>query len=324
MPTITLKPGTLNNRVDPIQLGEVDFRTNLIGNIVIAENVDFNSANQVTLRGGRTTRYSGPTHSLHTPANKPTETYFVEGGVLKQFASDYSVTTVATLQSDLPLFYEPVNQEVVVSNGVDIGWLSSGSYEAFAPSLDGVFEADMPAGQFLAFYKGVLYVAAGSIIYASKPHNIERRDVRISKIPMDGSIRMLAAVEDGLWVATDNRVVFLPGGGQEDFVYLEGTNKTPPNGAFSMSWELAKDSDGNSIRRRVVSWVSKEGICQGRAGGAYKSLSYPDIALPPGESGICFRRVINGIEQTVAVIRKPGQDDSFTAPTLSINSITVT
>jgi hypothetical protein len=319
MPTITLEPGQLNNRIDPIQLGRVDVKTRLLTNLAIAENIIFDDAGKVTRREGRTSRHSGATHSLKTPQNEGDYTYFVEGGVLKQFEADYSVSTIATLRSDLPLYYEPVNQEVVASNGVDIGWLLSNSYTAFSPTLTDEFEAAMPAGQFLAFYKGTLYVAAGSVIYASKPYNIEVMDVRYSQIPLDGAIRMLASVEDGLWVATDNRVVFLDGGGVDEFVYREKTDNSPPNGAFDVSWDDTEDGV-----RKVVSWVSKEGMCQGRAGGAYKNLSYPNIALPPGESGVCLRRVTNGIEQTIAVIRKPGDSDAFTAPTLTINSITVT
>jgi hypothetical protein len=254
---------------------------------------------------------------METLHNK-NETYFVDAGVLKSFTAAYATATVATLNSNLPLFYEPVNQETVVSNGVDIGWLGGGQYEAFSQTF-GEFELAMPAGQFLAYYRGVLYVAAGSVIYFSKPHNIMVRDSRFSEIPLDGYIRMLASVEDGLWAATDNRVVFMAGGGPDEFVYREVTSNSPPNGAFSSSWE-----EEESGVRKVVSWVSREGMCYGRAGGAYENKSYPDIALPSGASGVCFRRVENGIEQTIAVIRTLGEDSAYTAPTLTINSITVT
>lgn len=317
MATVTLKPGKLNNRVDPIQQGVIDPRDPTLSAVVVAENFDFDNAGKASTRKGRVSRYSGIPHSLKTLHNKP-ETYFVDAGVLKSFTATYATATVATLSSNLPLFYEPVNQETVVSNGVDIGWLGGGQYDAFSQTL-GAFELAMPAGQFLAFYRGVLYVAAGNVIYFSKPNNIMVRDSRLSEIPLDGYIRMLAAVEDGLWAATDNRVVFMAGQGAEDFVYREITSNSPPNGAFASGWE---ETEGNV--RKAVSWVSKEGMCYGRAGGAYENKSYPDIALPSGASGVCFRRVENGIDQTIAVVRTLGEDSAYTAPTLTINSITVT
>jgi len=314
---IMLEPGKLNNKVDPIKLGVIDFRDPAITALTSAVNIDLDNNSTVSRRTGRTQRYAGSTHSFWVHPKNNQLAYFVEDGVLKKLATDYTAATVATLSTDLPLRYEVVNDQVVASNAVDIGWLGEDEFDGFAASL-GQFEVAMPAGQYLGFYKGTLYVANGTIVTASKPHNIERRDERYSMFPMNGYIRMLAAVEDGLWVATDQRVAFVQGGGPDEFTYTDVTDNIPPDGGFSVGWE----EEGEGVRR-VVRWVSKEGFCTGRAGGAYESLSFGDVALPPGASGHCFRRDNNGIKQYVAVIREPGEDDSFVPPVLAINAIVV-
>ena len=318
MTTILLQPGALKNKVDPIKLGVIsDFRDPKIDILTQALNFDRDNEGLLTVRGGRTERYAGVTHSWWADPRDDSIGYFAEASVLYKLNANYSATAITTLSVNLPVSYEPINDQLVISNGVDIGWLEDLTYDAFAPTLK-QFEKKTPAGQYLAFYNGVLYVANGSIIVATKPWNAERTDTRYNTFPMNGYIRMLAATEDGLWVATDREAGFITGGGPDEFQYLFKTKNTPPDGAFSVDTEeIEKDVS------KVVRWVSKEGFCEGRAGGAYTNLSFNDVALPTGTSGACFHRNNNGTRQTVAVIRNPEGANDFTGPVLTINSITV-
>lgn len=318
MTSIALQPGALKNKVDPIKLGVLsDFRDPKIDTLTQALNFDRDNEGLLTVRGGRTSRYTGTPHSWWTDPRNDSFGYFVEESLLKRLNSDYTATTIATLGVNLPLAYEPINDQLVVTNGVNIGWLDQETFTEFAPALS-QFEKKTPAGQYLAFYNGTLYIANGSTIIATKPWNAERTDERYNTFPMNGYIRMLAAVEDGLWVATDREAGFITGGGPEEFQYVFKTKHTPPDGAFSTDTEETAGAVS-----KVVRWVSKEGFCEGRSGGAYSNLSVGDVALPTGTSGACFHRNNNGTNQTVAVIRNPEGADDFTGPTLTINSITV-
>lgn len=318
MPSVFLRPGKLNNRHDPIRLGAIeDRRSPVVDTLVSAVNVDRDNNGVCSRRGGRVRRVTGATHSAWSSPFDRSLGWLVRDSVLYRLNADYTLTALATLTNNAPMAYEPVNSEIVASNGSDIGWLRSGNFTPFAPTL-GDFEATMPAGQYLAFLNGVLFSAIGSVLYASKPYNVERRDVRVGIFPFPGYIRMLAAVEDGLWAATDKQVVFVSGTGADGLRYQERTTAAPPDGAFSVGYEESAQGV-----RRVVRWVSTEGFCRGFAGGAFETLSDPDVAMPTGSAGKCFHRVVNGIDQYVAVIRNPVGSDAFVPRSLTVNTITV-
>jgi len=315
---IVLRVDSLNNRQDPIRLGRIgDFRDPAIKVVTLAENVDVSTDGEVTRRQGRARIFDGAAHSLWVHPQDDTLAFFVASRILRILNTDYSSDPLATLANDNPMAFESVNGEVVGTNGGQIGWVSAaGGFAEFAPTLD-QFEAVMPPGQYLAFLKGILYVAAGPHVFASKPYNVERRDTRFGQFPMGGHLRMLAPVEDGLYVATEKRVGFISGGGIDDFTYRDLSNNVPPDGAFFAGWERV----GDKIQRLVV-WVSTEGFCLGRSGGMVELLS-ANVALPTGTSGRVFSRTLNGIPQYIAVINNAQGAEAFVAPTLTVTTINV-
>jgi len=265
---------------------------------VQAENVKFDINNIVSLRQGRTKKLAGTPKSLFVD-QVTGFCFFLDGSTVKTLNTDYTSSTVITLTSSNPLCYCQVNGELIASNGVSIGWLSKAAFEVFNPTL-GQFELNMPAGQYLALYNGCLVSASGEVLYVSKPYHAEVRDSRSSEFPVAGYVRMLAAVEDGLWVATQAGVAFISGDGVDDFAYRLVSRHTPPDGAFSVG--IIQTAEGE---RHEVRWASTEGICLGYAGGRYVNLSYNDVALPSGASGRCYAFTENGTERILAVINSP-------------------
>lgn len=316
MGSYNLIPGPLDNRHDPLRLG-ITGKEATVSVLTEAVNVDIDAANTVTPRLGRTLALSGTPHSLWAHPQDDTLAFFVEASVLKQLNTDDTATTLAALTSNSPMAYQPVNNEVVASNGVEIGWASRSGFDLFAPAL-AQFELAMPAGQYLAFFNGCLVVAAGSVLYVSKPWNAERRDSRMSEFPLNGYIRMVGAVTDGLYVATEAGVAFLAGGGVDDFTYRKISNDTPADGCFSTGFEQV----GNS-KQPLVRWASPEGFCIGRSGGQYENLSKDRIVLPSGSRGRHFHVDDNGNERHIAVIHDPTLTGAYVAPELTVNTITV-
>lgn len=309
----------LDNIHDPVQLGKIaDYRDPTIGVLVEAENVDIFDTREIRPRVGRAQRLAATDpHSAY--AHAPTgAAFFVVGGTLKRLNADYTAATIAVLSSNQALAYEPVNSELVVSNGVDIGWLTYSAFTAFAPAL-GQFELAMPAGQYLSFdpTDNVLLSAAGSVVYRSKPHNVEVRDTRLSEFPMDGYVRMLAAVEDGWWVATDKHVSFVRYVGEEGLAFQHISDSPPPDGCFRVDRVDTKDSS-----RREVVWASEDGFCIGRSGGVYENISFDQVRLPTGSSGRLFRREFRGIDQYIAVIREASESNIYTTDDLPITTLT--
>jgi hypothetical protein len=315
---VFLRAGKLNNRQDPLRLGVISRQNPEVTYLTQADNIDFDNGQMATMRLGRSQLLAGVPHSLWSHPHDDTIAFFVDASRLRRLNTDYTATTLALLNSNNPMCFCLVNGEVVASNAVDIGWVSQGQYDPFAPTL-GQFEIAMPACQYLTMLNGVLYGARGSVIFASKPHDIERCDERFSQMPMNGYIRMLGAVEDGLWAATDrDRVAFISGGGVDDFSYVDRCDDIPPDGAFVEDWW-----EENGVQQRCVVWPSKSGFVVGLAGGRLKYLDSDNIAIPPGASGRCFSRKINGIHQYVAVILDPDTADTFTPPSLVVTTHTV-
>lgn len=311
-----LIPGPLDNRHDSLRLGVVG-KEATVSVLTEAVNVDIDAARTITPRLGRTLALAGAPHSFWVHPQDDTLGFFVDSSTLKLFNIDDTATALATLTSNAPMAYQAVNDEVVASNGVEIGWVSRSGFDLFAPTL-GQFEAAMPAGQYLSFFNGCLVVASGDVLYASKPWNAEIRDSRLSEIPLGGHVRMLGAVTDGLYIATGAGVAFLSGGGADDFVYRKISDTPPVDGCFSTGFEQEGDA-----QQPVVRWASPEGFCIGRNGGQYQNLSKDRIVLPSGSSGRHFRIDDGGNERHIAIIHDPTLTGAYVAPELTVNTITV-
>jgi hypothetical protein len=307
---VVLVAGGLSNRFNPMRLGIVDGNRMEIDKLTRAENVDIADNKAVRMRQGRTKVYNGTPHSFWADPRAALEVYFVEASTLKQLAVDYTAADVATMTNNNPMVFEPVNDDTVISNGADIGWLKAGVYAAFNPTL-GDFEAKTPAGQFLAFFNGKLYVAAGKVLIESKPYNIEVYDTRFGLFPMPAAIRMIGAVEDGLWLSTTQGVAFLRGGGGDEFVYVPRV-KPAYYGAFYA---------GNDFKdRKVCAWVSEDGIMLGLAGGQIERVTPDDVAFPSATQGKLFKTMRDGIKQWIAVIHNPGDSNAYEPPAVTVNT----
>jgi hypothetical protein len=317
MAFVNLIPGGINNKQDPIKLGQLtDFRDPSVRKVTSAVNIDLDDNNVATRRAGRTERLAiSNGHSFWTTRNGKFA-YFVQGGVLRRFNSDYTATSLAILSVSNPVHYEPVNDVVVYSNGVDIGILDTGAQYSFQAPETLEFKTAMSPGQYLGFYNGTLYAALGSTLFISDPYKMHQRDTRTSQIQFPGYIRMLAAVADGLYLATDKRVYFMQGGSSDDFRLLEISDSAPANGAFGYRW--TDDSDSST---RLVYWVCPEGFCTGATGGRYANLSTNDVALPSGTGGHCFFREENGISQYIGVINDPSGGNTYSPETLNVSTI---
>jgi hypothetical protein len=317
MGTYSLIPGLLNNRQDPLRLG-VTGKEAVVSTLVTANNVDFDAAGTCSLRKGRTLKSAASApHSLWVHPSNSALAFFVEGGWLKKLNTDYSSTAIGTLSANANASFLAVNGEVIVSNGTDIGWVSS-AFEAFSPLL-GIFEAVMPAGQYLGFSKGCLLVASGDTVYVSKPWNVERRDTRLSEFPVGGYLRMLGVVDDGWYGATDKGVFFVSGTSVDDFALRYISKYAPADGCFLADFEQV-----GTAQMPVVFWASHEGFCVGRAGGNYQNFWQSQVVLPDGGKGKYFKVMDNGTERHIAVICNPVTIGAYEAPTLTVETITIT
>lgn len=155
--------------------------------------------------------------------------------------------------------------------------------------LDTQFLQGAFPGQTLAYYRGRIYIAIGNLLFPSEPHGYELFDVR-KFLPFAKRVTLLAPVEDGLFVGTQNETVFLAGRGPEDF---DVTMKAP-YGAIAGTLAYAPASlvkqAQNQGEARVAFWLSPQGICLGMNQGAVLNLTQQYSFNPSAAGAGLFRR----------------------------------
>jgi hypothetical protein len=132
---------------------------------------------------------------------------------------------------------------------------------------------------------------------------------------MNGHIRMLAPVEDGLWIATEKNVSFMNGFGTDEFEFVHKSDFVPADGCFGYGYLRG---DKNS---EMQVWWAADGFITGKANGAYENISQDQVRLPSGEVGYCLRTEQDGYYQYIAVIPKAENGNIYIPPTLPIETI---
>jgi hypothetical protein len=171
------------------------------------------------------------------------------------------------------------------------------AYSNDTTELDLPLEAQLlqaaPAGQLVAYYRGRMYVAAGSVLYASKPYDYERFDPR-DYVDCESRITMLGPITDkemydssknsGFFIGTDRSCGVLVGGGTEEFQYIPKTSYGAVFGAADMI-DGAMFEDGATTARELPIWLTTEGICVGMSDLTIKNMTRTRYTFDVGTQG---------------------------------------
>jgi hypothetical protein len=138
-----------------------------------------------------------------------------------------------------------VDDRVFYANGFEKGILRSGRHEDWGgrpypgPAFT-IAYGEPPAGRLLEYYGGRIFMAVGETAFFTCAVGLFHWvDLAAGYLPpLDGDIRMLRAVDDGLYIGTPGGVVFASGARPEEFVYrrvcrtapVEGTDALLPEG----------------------------------------------------------------------------------------------
>lgn len=135
-----------------------------------------------------------------------------------------------------------------------------------------------PAGQVLCLYRGVLYVASGRYLFYTQPFEYELMNRMTDFISFTAPIKTLVAVADGIFVGTEDEILFIQGNDPSQFVSVPkasygsiyGTEATVPGYMFG-------DGEAGIL---VPIWMSMNGVCVGFDGGQFKNLTGGRYILP--------------------------------------------
>jgi len=318
-----LRARRLTNRTDEImsnQLEEGFADEPIHGTVVTAQNIDIDNNGKIRMRKGVNQVVSAATHSFYAHPNNDSIAWYMIGDTLYRLNTDYTGTALKTFTTTAELSYTLCGNEVVATNGLEIGFLTASAFDAFNQTT-GQFEELMSSGQFCVYddFDNTLLVARNNVISRSKPYNPQVLDRRYSDFPVLGVITMLGIVEEGWYVGTDEGVAYVErstGASQsisdnDGFTYKDISPVAPIHGCFLNGYDY-----NDKTRKRFAAWASKDGIIVGRTGGEVDNLSYPNVAIPEGTTGKLFYREIDGIFQFIAVVR--GSSDTYAPDSLNL------
>jgi hypothetical protein len=303
----------LNNVDDPMRLPPIPVKIGMGGYkaaypLVQAVNVDIDNTYGLSSRNGSTKKLSC-TDSHSGWANgrlgffvDGTALYVLDGTAGEEPDGDYSITQLLTgLAPGARMSYFPVNDRVYMTNGSYIGYYSNLSMHSLAdPGKE--YKVPLPAGKFIAYRKGVLYVAKGKVLYKSDAL-CDHYDVRTGFSVLENDITMLRPVDDGIYVS-DGKTWFLVE--KRAFADDPAELKKEPvldNDAIPYTdvningKDLAEGTEGT-----FAMWCSQDGICIGDNKGTVVIKNKDTYYFTPRAIGAAAVRSVNGITHYLTVL----------------------
>lgn len=168
--------------------------------------------------------------------------------------------------------------------------------------LDTQFLDQPPAGNIIAYYNGRIYIAYGATVWYTEPYRYELINLADNYLMFASNVTMIHAVQDGLWLATDDETFFLAG----PDVPFQKINKDNAGVIFGTSVLLDGADFGieKSYTGPVVMWASvKYGFCAGLNTGQLVYMTVNKYVLPSTYSSGCgiIKKEDDGIQYNVSL-----------------------
>jgi len=138
----------------------------------------------------------------------------------------------------------------------------------------------MPSGQYATNWRGRLLVARNNVMYASRPMAYHLHSPRHGFVQFASRIRMIAGVDSGVYVGTDDGVVFLRGAKPSEWVQ-ESTGGLPPIPGQAIEiiggdLDPQRQQAGNNL----VAWLAPNGFVLGTNDGDLIEPQADRLRLP--------------------------------------------
>ena len=157
-----------------------------------------------------------------------------------------------------------------------------------------------PVGTVMAFYRGRALVAVGNVLYASRPNQIELFETKRDFKQFSAAITLLVAVDDGIYVGTENELAFLAGDAFDRLVYRQVIPKGVVLGSgVSAPGSLIRLGDGVGSGSAMLC-IADSVICAGFNGGQVVRMTEGRYTTSATEVAATFR-IINRIPQYLAI-----------------------
>lgn len=269
----------LNNKVDATRV-RFDPETG-ITDLAKAVNVVHDNTGRLSRRKGYSLLYSGGFHSLYS---NDEECYVCENTDLYAVASDLTISGVRSGMSGDRVDYAPTPQGILYVNGTDNGILKEGISLSWpvstyvGPDTSRHFTPP-PVGHHVEFFAGRAFISEDDVLWWTEPNALGLCDMSRNWVKFSSRIRMIKAVETGLFVSTEDITYFLTGKDPAEFTRVMVAEY--PALEFSDCPQLIESQrfglEGSDL---LAVWTSVEGIILGLPSGGIINLTEDKVRNP--------------------------------------------
>lgn len=167
-------------------------------------------------------------------------------------------------------------------------------------------------GQIVRAYRGRIYVASGSVLWATEPLRFGLVKPSEALIVFPSEITMLQPVADGLYVACDAEgTSFLAGA---DIMALEKRHIDGSGAVRGTGVAVPGDRFNAQVLDDVALWWSNDGVlCLGGASGQVQRLTADRLSVPRYAVGTTGLFEHDGFSQILSVLRDEGTSNNLAA-----------
>jgi hypothetical protein len=258
------------------------------------ENLDIDNSYVLSTRPGSDLELAGT--DIHSLWSDGDTCLFVDSPTLYKLNPQYTATSIGIVGMGR-MSYAPWNDRIYMTNDSFIGYLRDNTLTPLAdPGI--LYKLSLPAGIFIAYYRGRLYVAKGKVLYISDAL-CDHYDIRTGFRVFANDITMLIAVEKGLYVS-DGNTWFIPGAEPDEFQKKQILDSdTIPYTAVSINGKII----GDGIQGECALWTSTDGICLGDSDGTVKNLTRSRYAMSQHAIGGAVVRNLNETVHYITVLQ---------------------
>lgn len=149
------------------------------------------------------------------------------------------------------------------------------------------------------FYRGCMYYVVANVLYASLPYKFGTVDYAQDYVQFESAIKMIAAEENGIYIATENETSYLAGATIRDMTRI----KVLDYGAISGTVKRIYASTINPNQPGNVNlWATNRGLVAGFDGGQVVNLTDQVFAFPDALQGTAALREENGLRQLIVSV----------------------
>jgi hypothetical protein len=285
----------IDNITDPVRMKPTPVKTSTgyksAYPLSEAINVDIDNSFALSSRSGSLKKLSGA--NVHSLWAKDLVGFFVDGTNLYSLDGNYTATLLLSgLTNGARMSYFQVNDRIYMTNGSYIGYYSDSSMHSLsAPAIQ--YKLPLPAGQRIACFQGVIFVAKGKVLYVSDAL-CDHYDIRTGFRVFEKDINMLRPVDNGIFVS-DGNTYFLTE--KRMFADDPATLRKDP----VLNIDVIPFSDtlisgafvGEGIEGNVAMWTTAKGVCVGDNKGNVKIVT-PKYLVNSAAIGYGAVRNING------------------------------